>query len=135
MAEAPQVACCARRHAQRPGERTREHYSEDARRNGAGLPDKRDHGNLFQTGFQQAGPLEQDDRLLPQFSVDTIMVFGTESCVACHYSAGACIGFHKDTTSNRTPLFLERAVKADSMAMAISVWLLQLEAKSKTPSN
>ena len=65
----------------------------------------------FQKGFQAASPLEQDDRTSLIF--DTTMVFGTESCVGCHYSAGACIGFRKDSSGkymtdangNKIPIF------------------------------
>jgi hypothetical protein len=93
----------------------------------------------FQRGFQQAGALEQDDRLAPEFSVDTTMVFGTESCVGCHFSAGACIGFRRnsahqlihDSNGNKIPIFGENG---DSLtANGNFSWLLQLEAKSKNP--
>ena len=94
----------------------------------------------FQKGFQQAGPLEQDDRLASQFSVDTTMVFGTESCAGCHYSAGACIGFRKDasgnllhdSTGNKIPIFGENGNDGLTGNANFS-WLLQLEAKSKNP--
>jgi hypothetical protein len=94
----------------------------------------------FQKGYQQAGPLEQDDRLAPQFSVDTTMVFGTESCVGCHYSAGACIGFRRDSTGklildpngNKIPIFGQNA-NGGQTANANFSWLLQIEAKSKSP--
>ncbi len=94
----------------------------------------------FQKGFQQAGPLEQDDRLAPQFSVDTTMVFGTESCVGCHYSAGICIGFRKDASGNllhdakgnKIPIFGENG-NGGLTGNANFSWLLQLEAKAKNP--
>ena len=94
----------------------------------------------FQKGFQQAGPLEQDDRLASQFSVDTKMVFGTESCVGCHYSAGACIGFRKDSSGkllrdssgNKIPIFGQNG-NGGLTANANFSWLLQLEAKQKNP--
>ena len=86
----------------------------------------------FQKGLQQAGPLEQDDRLAAQFSVDTSMVFGTESCVGCHYSAGACIGFRTDIYGNKTPIFGENGNDGLTGNANFS-WLLQLEAKSKSP--
>jgi hypothetical protein len=84
----------------------------------------------FQKGFQAAGPLEQDDRLGPNSSVDTTMVFGTESCTGCHYSAGACIGFRKDSSGKRQPIFGENANDGATGNGNFS-WLLQLEAKSK----
>ena len=84
----------------------------------------------FQKGFQAAGPLEQDDRLGANSSVDTKMVFGTESCVGCHYSAGACIGFRKDSSGNRQPIFGENSNDGATGNGNFS-WLLQLEAKSK----
>jgi hypothetical protein len=84
----------------------------------------------FQKGFQAAGPLEQDDRLGPNSSVDTKMVFGTESCVGCHYSAGACIGFRKDANGNGEAIFGENANDGATGNGNFS-WLLQLEAKSK----
>jgi hypothetical protein len=94
----------------------------------------------FQKGFQQAGPLEQDDRLLSQFSVDTNMVFGTESCVGCHYSAGACIGFQRDfygkpmldANGNKIPIFGQNGHNGLNANGNFS-WLLQLEAKAKHP--
>lgn len=89
----------------------------------------------FQKGFQDAGPLEQDDRV--PFSIDTTKVFGTESCVGCHYSAGACLGFRKDSAGkylrdaagNKTPIFGEDAHGGRSASANFS-WLLQIEAKS-----
>jgi hypothetical protein len=84
----------------------------------------------FQKGFQAAGPLEQDDRLGPNSSVDTKMVFGTESCAGCHYSAGACIGFRKNADGTPQPIFGENGNGGDTGNANFS-WLLQLEAKSK----
>jgi hypothetical protein len=92
----------------------------------------------FQNGFQPAAPLEQDNRTTLIF--DTTPVFGTESCVGCHYSAGACIGFKKDSAGklaldsngNKIPIFGENA-NGGSNANANFSWLLQLEAKSKSP--
>ena len=52
--------------------------------------------SYFQNGNQAAGPLEEDDRLPAGFfadkptepvTPDRTIVFGTESCVGCHYSA------------------------------------------------
>jgi len=31
---------------------------------------------------------------------DTTLVFGTESCIGCHYSAGMCLGFKRDAEGN-----------------------------------
>jgi hypothetical protein len=97
------------------------------------------HHRYFQKGYQQAGPLEQDDRA-SQFSVDTTMVFGTESCVECHYSRGACIGFRKhpagrllyDSSGNKIPIFGEDGNDGFTANGNFS-WLLQLEAKAKNP--
>jgi hypothetical protein len=94
----------------------------------------------FQKGFQPAGPVEQDNRLAPQFSTDTTMVFGTESCVGCHYSAGACIGFRRDpaggilrdANANKIPIFGENDNDGRTGNANFS-WLLQLEAKMKDP--
>jgi hypothetical protein len=77
---------------------------------------------------------------LANFSVDTTMVFGTESCVGCHYSAGACIGFRKDSTGkllhdangNKIPIFGENG-NSGLTANANFSWLLQIEAKSRSP--
>lgn len=61
--------------------------------------------SYFQAGEQPAGPLEEDDRLPKGFfaddatepvTPDRTKVFGTESCVGCHFSAGAAIGFKRD---------------------------------------
>ena len=92
----------------------------------------------FQKGYQQAAPLEQDNRTALIF--DTTPVFGTESCVGCHYSAGACIGFRKDSAGhlmldsngNKIPIFGENG-NGGSTANANFSWLLQLEAKAKSP--
>lgn len=82
----------------------------------------------FQKGYQQAGPLEQDDRV--PFSIDTTPVFGTESCVGCHYSAGACIGFRKNAAGKKTAIFGENSHGGLSGSGNFS-WALQIEAKSK----
>jgi len=89
----------------------------------------------FQKGFQDAGPLEQDDRV--PFSIDTTKVFGTESCVGCHYSAGACIGFRKDSkgqflrdaSGKKIPIFGENS-NGGSTGNANFSWALQIEAQS-----
>jgi len=51
----------------------------------------------FQGGNQPAGPQERDNRP-PKAGDDLTMVFATESCVGCHFSAGACRGFKLDTS-------------------------------------
>src|SRR5262249_26352595 len=61
--------------------------------------------SYFQNGAQVAGPLEEDDRLpagtfadnpSEPVTPDRTRVFGTESCVGCHFSAGAAVGFKRD---------------------------------------
>lgn len=82
----------------------------------------------FQKGLQQAGPLEQDNRLSANFSTDTKMVFGTESCAGCHYSAGAVIDFRKDSNNAKVPIYGENASGGFNGNANFS-WLLQIEAK------
>lgn len=93
----------------------------------------------FQKGFQAAAPLEQDDHTSLLF--DTTMVFGTESCVGCHYSAGACIEFRRDPATgkyltdqngNKIPMFGQNG-NGGLTGNANFSWLLQLEAKMKNP--
>ena len=57
----------------------------------------------FQNGVQDAGPLEEDDRLSNGFwankptekvSPNRTKVFATEICVGCHFSAGAVLSPH-----------------------------------------
>lgn len=50
----------------------------------------------FQTGKQNAGCLEQDDRLIDNCAADTTQVVGTEGCAGCHYSAGICTGYKRN---------------------------------------
>jgi hypothetical protein len=51
----------------------------------------------FQKGWQYAGNVEQDDRLVPTAPpIDSQRAFATESCVGCHYSSGITIGFKKN---------------------------------------
>jgi hypothetical protein len=66
----------------------------------------------FQKGKQNAGCLEQDDRLTDNCVADDTQVVGTESCAGCHYSAGICIGYKRDvngkpvmTGSVKTPIY------------------------------
>jgi hypothetical protein len=93
----------------------------------------------FQKGFQTAAPLEQDDHTGLIF--DTTMVFGTESCAGCHYSAGACIEFRRDPAThklltdqngNKIPMFGQNG-NGGYGGNANFSWLLQLEAKMKNP--
>ncbi|HEX8618324.1 MAG TPA: hypothetical protein VF911_12120 [Thermoanaerobaculia bacterium] len=93
----------------------------------------------FQLGVQPAGPLEQDDRL-PAGSppIDPTLVFGTESCVGCHYSAGITIGFKKDSQTGqyalnaagqRQPIYGENSHFGRTGSAHFS-WMLQFEPKS-----
>jgi hypothetical protein len=66
----------------------------------------------FQNGKQNAGCLEQDDRLPNNCVADTTQVVGTESCAGCHYSAGICTGYKRDVNGNpvitngvKTPIY------------------------------
>lgn len=92
----------------------------------------------FQKGEQPAGPLEQDDRLAEGAPpIDSTMVDGTESCVGCHYSAGAAIGFRLnadgtrqiDPTGHPIPIFGENGNFGVNGNASFS-WLLQIEAQS-----
>lgn len=94
----------------------------------------------FQKGRQPAGPLEQDDRLAPNAPpIDKTEIFGTESCVGCHYSAGICIGFKHNSDGNyeidkatgqRIPIFGQNSHFGKSGSANFS-WLLQIEARSR----
>jgi hypothetical protein len=93
----------------------------------------------FQKGLQPAGPLEQDDRLAPGAPpIDSTPVFGTESCVGCHYSSGIAIGFKKDESGKEilnlnslpTPIYGENN-HFGKTGNANYSWLLQIEAKAK----
>jgi hypothetical protein len=95
---------------------------------------------FFQNGNQQAGPLAYDDRLPAGIVADPNIVFATESCVGCHFSAGACIGFKKDPYGRylvreqdgkkyRVPIFGQNAVQGRTGDADYS-WLLQLRAQS-----
>jgi hypothetical protein len=93
----------------------------------------------FQKGQQTAGPLEQDDRLANTApSIDSTPVFGTESCVGCHYSAGAAIGFKRnpdgsfaqDASQKKIPIFGENG-HFGKTGNAAESWLLQIEAQAQ----
>ena len=90
----------------------------------------------FQKGLQNAGPLEQDDRIDPDL-VDTTQVTGTESCVGCHYSAGAAVGFKRapngslmtDANGKKIPIFGENG-HFGKTGNAAESWLLQIEGQA-----
>lgn len=95
---------------------------------------------FFQTGNQPAGPLAEDDRLPPGLLADPNIVFATESCAGCHFSAGAAIAFKKDMNGRylvaakdgknyRIPIFGKNAVRGVNGNADYS-WLLQLRAQS-----
>jgi hypothetical protein len=92
----------------------------------------------FMKGNQVAGPLEEDDRLPSGTVSDPNTVFGTESCVGCHFSAGACVGFKKDfnnnyildSQGNRVPVFGKDASNGQTGNAHYS-WLLQMRAQAK----
>ena len=78
----------------------------------------------FQLGLQPAGPLEQDDRLAGGSApIDATPVYGTESCVGCHYSAGMCLGFKQDNSA----IYGENNHFGATGGANFS-WLLQIEA-------
>jgi hypothetical protein len=96
----------------------------------------------FQKGLQAAGPLEQDDRLADGAPpIDTTKVFGTESCIGCHYSAGTAVGFKKNADGSlhienglKVPIYGENGNFGQNGNADFS-WLLQIEAKSQPPQS
>jgi hypothetical protein len=103
--------------------------------------------SYFQAGDQVAGPLEEDDRLpIGTFSdgaresvtPDRTRVFGTESCVGCHFSAGAVVGFKTDENGNflkdaaglRIPIYGKNGSFGQT-GNAHYVWQLQLKARQR----
>lgn len=92
---------------------------------------------FFQTGNQVAGPLAEDDRLPAGQVADPNTVFGTESCVGCHFSAGVAVGFKVDENGKelvdasgyRVPVFGKNASMGRTGNADYS-WLLQMRAKS-----
>jgi len=99
---------------------------------------------FFQNNNQAAGPLAEDDRLPPGLVADPAVVFSTESCAGCHFSAGACLGFKRDangrflvttrvtpdaTNNYLVPIFGENAVRGANGNADYS-WLMQLRAQS-----
>jgi hypothetical protein len=95
---------------------------------------------FFQNGNQPAGPVADDYRLPAGLLADPNIVFATESCSGCHFSAGACVGFKKDPYGRyvtqtidgikyRVPIFGQNAVNG-MMGAADYSWLMQLRAQS-----
>ena len=94
----------------------------------------------FQRGPQEAGNLEQDDRLAPgSASIDATPVDGSESCSGCHYSSGIAIDFKRDPAAGK------RIVDRNGVPIAIYgenshggntgganySWMLQQEPKAR----
>lgn len=104
--------------------------------------------SYFQNGTQAAGPLEEDDRLPVGFFADNptervtpdrTKVFGTESCVGCHFSAGAVVGFKRDEngklvreakTGLKIPIYGKNG-NFGQTGSADYFWQLQLKARQK----
>ncbi|NUQ28961.1 MAG: hypothetical protein HOQ35_10660 [Acidobacteriaceae bacterium] len=87
----------------------------------------------FQKGGQNAGCLEQDDRLPDNCTADSTPVTGTESCVGCHYSAGIATGWKRDMNGNpvivngvKQPIYGENGHFGRSAHASFS-WMLQIE--------
>ncbi|MDB5313820.1 MAG: hypothetical protein JWO38_8022 [Gemmataceae bacterium] len=107
--------------------------------------------SYFQAGEMRAGPLEEDDRLpkgnfadnpSEPVTPDRTRVFGTESCVGCHFSAGAAIGFKRDEngrpvldpqTGLKVPIYGKNGSFGQT-GNAGYVWQLQLKARQKVKS-
>jgi hypothetical protein len=101
---------------------------------------------FFQAGNQAAGPGAEDDRLPPGQTADPTLIFATESCAGCHFSAGACIGFKRDNNGKfivterpdkdnklqkfRIPIFGKNASRGVTGNADYS-WLLQLRAQEQ----
>lgn len=97
--------------------------------------------SYFQGGNQVAGPLEEDDRLPTGFTPDLTKVFGTESCVGCHFSAGAAVAFKRDEngvqmrdqqTGLKVPVYGKNGSFGET-GNAGYFWQLQLKARQKEP--
>jgi hypothetical protein len=103
--------------------------------------------SYFQAGLQPAGPLEEDDRLPAGFFADApaervtpdrTPVFGTESCVGCHFSAGAVVAFKRDqngallrdASGAKVPIYGKNASFGQT-GNAGYFWQLQLKARSR----
>jgi hypothetical protein len=85
----------------------------------------------FQSGAQPAGPLAQDDRLPTGTVADSTKVFGTESCVGCHYSSGIAVGY-RIIDGEKQPIFGINSNDGRTGSANYS-WLLQMEAKFRQP--
>jgi hypothetical protein len=94
---------------------------------------------FFQNGNQPAGPLAADDRLPPGQIADPSLMFSTESCAGCHFSAGAAIAFKRDANGRylvqqvngknyRVPVYGQNASRGLTGNADFS-WLLQLRAQ------
>lgn len=81
----------------------------------------------FQSGVQPAGPLAQDDRLPAGVVADETKVFGTESCVGCHYSSGIAVG-SRIVNGQKVPIFGINSNDGLTGSANYS-WLLQMEAR------
>jgi hypothetical protein len=105
--------------------------------------------SYFQRGNQPAGPLEEDDRLpsgsfadnpTEAVTPDRTVVFGTESCVGCHFSAGAAIAFKKDENGKlvmkdgRPVTIYGKNASFGQTGSADYVWQFQLKARAKPKS-
>lgn len=95
---------------------------------------------FFQNGNQPAGPLALDYRLPAGVVADPNIVFATESCAGCHFSAGAAVAFKTDPYGRyvtqtvdgkkyRIPVFGQNSINGLSGDANYS-WLLQLRAQS-----
>jgi hypothetical protein len=80
----------------------------------------------FQKGPQNAGCLEQDDRLNDNCVADTTQVVGTESCAGCHYSAGICIGYRRAADGTKVPIY-GISDHSGRTGHANFSWMLQIE--------
>jgi hypothetical protein len=96
---------------------------------------------FFQAGNQVAGPVADDYRLPAGLVADPNTIFATESCVGCHFSAGAAVAFKKDPYGRQllqivdgqyygVPIYGQNAVRG-LMGDADYSWLMQLRAQSK----
>jgi hypothetical protein len=95
---------------------------------------------FFQSGNQPAGPVADDYRLPAGLLADPNIIFATESCAGCHFSAGAAVAFKKDPYGRyvtqtvdgkkyRVPIYGQNAVRGQ-IGDADYSWLMQLRAQS-----
>lgn len=100
--------------------------------------------SFFQQGNQVPGGPERDDRL-PASTGNAVqdptgLIFYTESCVGCHYSAGAAIGFKvdesgelmRDSDGCKIPFYGENSNMGQTGNAHFS-WLLQMKARQNEP--